>query len=74
MGHDNVFCWISVGRDSILAKFLEHLTRRVYSVAFNPVLPLSGDGVWQLVILNGWTGSNTISYDLVFEIEGLCSQ
>ena len=46
----------------------------VYSVAFNPVLPLSGDGVWQLVILNGWTGSNTISYDLVFEIEGLCSQ
>ena len=46
----------------------------VYSVALNPVLPLSGDGVWQLVILNGWSSSNTIFYDLVFEIEGLCGQ
>ena len=46
----------------------------LYSVALNPVLPLSGDGVWQLVILNGWNSSNTIFYDLVFEIEGLCGQ
>ena len=46
----------------------------VYSVEFDPELPLSGDGTWQLVILNGYTGSSTIVYDLLFEIEGLCGQ
>jgi len=46
----------------------------VYTAAFDPVLPLSGEGVWQLVILNGYSASFTIFYDLVVEIEGLCDQ
>jgi len=46
----------------------------VYSTTLNPDLPLSGAGTWQLVILNGFSGSNTIFFDLVFQIEGLCGQ
>ena len=46
----------------------------VYSTTIDPVLPLSGVGTWQIVILNGYSGSNTVLFDLVFEIEGLCGQ
>ena len=46
----------------------------VYSVSLDPGLAMSGVGTWQLVILNGYSGSNTIFFDLVFEIEGLCGQ
>jgi len=46
----------------------------VYSAQLIPELPLSGEGTWQLVILNGYTGSNTITYDLTFEFQGLCGQ
>ena len=46
----------------------------VYSSTLVPELPLSGEGGWQLVILNGYSGSNTIFFDLLFQIEGLCSQ
>ena len=49
-------------------------TTGVYSVSLNPGLAMSGVGTWQLVILNGYTSSNPIFYDLVFEIEGLCGQ
>jgi hypothetical protein len=46
----------------------------VYSTTLNPDLPLSGVGTWQIVILNGYSSSNTVLFDLVFEIEGLCGQ
>ena len=46
----------------------------VYFAQLTPELPLSGDGTWQLVILNGYSSSNTIYYDLIFELQGLCGQ
>ena len=46
----------------------------VYSDVLDPGLPLSGDGTWQLVILNGFSASSTIFFDLVIQIELGCGQ
>ena len=33
---------------------------------------LSGEGTWLLVIVNGWSGSQGVNYNLNIELSGLC--
>ena len=45
----------------------------VYYAQFTIPEGMTGDGVWSVVVMNAWTSSQTVEYDLTIEINGLCT-
>jgi len=46
----------------------------VYYAQFSIPEGVTGDGVWSVVVMNAWTTSQTVEYDLTIEINGLCTE
>ncbi len=46
----------------------------VYYAQFPIPEGLTGDGVWSVVVMNGWTSSQTVEYDLNIQLNGICTE